>query len=60
MMLLSERHLLRSRVNTMLGCLFLGSWAAACGLLIWNASFGTDPLTDGFASIIAKETAHDF
>ncbi len=56
-MLLSERHLLGARVNTTIGCVLVGSFAAFWGLIIWNTSFGTDPLTQSFAAIVSQETA---
>ena len=39
-----------ARVGTVLGCLFVGSWALACGLLIWTVSHNENPL----AIIIAR------
>lgn len=54
-MLTYQRNILKSRVNTVLGCLFLVTFSSACGLMIWNTSFGTDPLTESFAAIIEHE-----
>ncbi len=59
-MLTYERKLLGARVNTMLGSLFLASWGLACGLLIWNASFDSDPLTNILAHRLQIESTEQY
>ncbi len=57
-MLTYQRHLLKARVGTIVGSFFLMSWALGAGLLIWHASFGTNPVTTTFAAMILKETQY--
>jgi len=39
-----KHEILLSNVNTLLGTIFVASFAFGAGLLIWNAAFGTNPL----------------
>jgi len=55
-MLLSEEHLLKSRVSTLLGSLLLISWAFGCGLVLWQASFNENPVANAFMAALNKET----
>jgi len=55
-MLISEEHLLKSRVSTLLGSLLLMSWAFGCGLVLWQASFNENPVANAFMAALNKET----
>ena len=55
-MLISEEHLLKSRVSTLLGSLLLISWASGCGLVLWQASFNENPVANAFMAALNKET----
>ncbi len=55
-MLTYQRNLLKSRVNTVLGTLFLASWAFACCLLIWTFAHNDNPLATVFAKALYEDT----
>jgi hypothetical protein len=55
-MLTYQRNVLKSRVNTVIGTLFLASWASAWGLMMWNASFETDPVESAFIAALKVKT----
>jgi hypothetical protein len=44
MMLLSEAHVLKARVNTFLGTLLLCSVTLGASLMIWETATGTNPV----------------
>ncbi len=50
-----RRSVYTQRVNTFLGSAFLVVWAGGCGLLIWHAAFGQNPLADAFAAAEARD-----
>lgn len=54
-MLTYQRNLLKSRVNTILGVLFIFSWALACGLVVWHASYDTDPVEQAFVKALVPQ-----
>lgn len=59
-MLISNKNLLKARVSTFLGSIFLISWATGCGMLMWHASFDTDPISSSFAKVLYAETYDTF
>ena len=58
-MLTYQRNVLKARVNTVIGTLFLVSWASAWGLMMWHASFDSDPLEGAFVSALKIKTNLD-
>lgn len=47
--------LYKTRVSTLVGSVFLGSWALACSLLILHASYDTDPVANSFAALLVQQ-----
>jgi hypothetical protein len=35
---------LRSNINSVIALMFVGTFALMCGLLVWHATFNTDPV----------------
>ncbi len=50
-----KQAIFQSRVNTILGLLFIGSWSLGCGLILWQASFDENPLSNVFASAMSSD-----
>lgn len=59
-MLTYQRRLLKYRISTLLGGLLIGSWALGCGLMIWNASYDTDPVSSAFAQAFYERTVDNY
>lgn len=55
-MLTYQRNLLKSRINTVIGSLFLASWAFGCGLVVWHTSFDSDPVEHAFVRALSITT----
>ncbi len=55
-----KQAVFRSRINTIIGSLFIGSWSLGCGLILWQASFDQNPVANVFAKVIYDETQVDF
>jgi len=55
-----KQAILKSRISTIIGSLFIGSWSLGCGLILWQASFDENPVANAFASVIQSETELDF
>ncbi|MBX4192129.1 hypothetical protein KW798_01450 [Candidatus Parcubacteria bacterium] len=59
-LLLSEEHLLKERVSTILGTLLLGSVALWAGVTIWQTATGTNPVTKAFAAVLTSSLEQDY
>jgi hypothetical protein len=46
----------KSRVNSFIGFMFVGSCAIWAGLVIVQAAWGTNPLANAFIAIVQAET----
>ncbi len=46
----------KSRVNSVIGLMFVGSCAIWAGLVIVQAAWGTNPLANAFAAMVQAET----
>lgn len=56
-MLTSERNLLKTRINTILGTLFLVSWTSGCCLMIWTFAHNDNPVATVFAKALYEDAA---
>ena len=54
-----KQAILKSRISTIIGSLFIGSWSLGCGLLLWQASFDQNPIANVFAKAIYSEIDAD-
>lgn len=59
-MLTYQRNVLKSRVNTVIGTVFLATWALGCGLVVWRASFNSDPVEHAFVAALKIKTDIDY
>ncbi len=55
-----KQAILKSRISTIIGSLFIGSWSLGCGLILWQASFDQNPIANAFAEVLYNETQDDF
>ncbi len=55
-MLISEAHVLKARVGTLIGSLFLLVWGGGAGLLVWHAANGHDPVESTLSKYLETET----
>ena len=46
----------RSKVRSLIGIMFIGSFALGAGLIIWHAASGKNPVEEAFTLEIANET----
>jgi hypothetical protein len=56
-MLISNQHLLKARVGTGIGSIFLLSWALGAGLVIWNLSSGQNPVENALTAALYGKNA---
>ena len=55
-----KQAVFQSRINTIIGSLFIGSWALGCGLILWQASFDQNPLANTIVEVLYNEMQEDF
>lgn len=60
MMLVSERNLLRERVNTFLGSLLIGVVALWAGMTIWQTANGTNPIAKAFINAYERTNIENY
>ncbi|HEV8666650.1 MAG TPA: hypothetical protein VN665_02260 [Candidatus Paceibacterota bacterium] len=51
-----EITVLRSNINTYLCLLLIGAFTLACGLILWHAFYGTNPIV----SILLSSSVADY
>ena len=49
-------EILTARVNSFIGCLFVGSFALGAGLIIWNVAHNENPLEQAFLKYLTDCT----
>jgi len=52
-----QADIFRTRVNTIVGILFVGSFAFGAGLIIWHAAFGVNPVENVLYASLIEEGA---
>ena len=55
-----KQAVFQSRINTIIGSLFIGSWSLGCGLILWQASFDQNPIANTFVEVLYNEMQEDF
>jgi len=55
-----KQAILKSRISTIIGSLFIGSWSLGCGLILWQASFDQNPIANAFVEVLYNEMQEDF
>lgn len=50
-----EAILLRSNINTYLGLALIASFTLGCGLILWHAAFGSNPIVNLLLSSSAAQ-----
>lgn len=44
--------ILQTRINGILGCIFVGAFALGASLLIWHAASGKNPVADALTPLV--------
>lgn len=51
-----KRDILKAKVGTFIGSMFIGTWTFACCLLLWTAATDRNPVVTAFAQILQDKT----